>query len=57
MKPEISSVGDQIMYRDKGSASWVKVKVMSQGGKASGKNWANLNIQDENKDIPLGKIS
>ena len=57
MKPEIPSVGDQIMYRDKGSASWVKVKVMSRGGKASGKNWANLNIQDENKDIPLGKIS
>ena len=55
VKPEIPSVGDQIMYRDKGSASWVKAKVMSRGGKATGKNWAYLNIQDENKDIPLGK--
>ena len=55
VKPEIPSVGDQIMYRDKGSASWLKAKVMSRGGKATGKNWAYLNIQDENKDIPLGK--
>ena len=42
------------MYRSKGSKSWVKAKVISKGGKAKGKNWAYLNVQDEDKDEPSG---
>ena len=53
-KQNIPSIGENIKYRAKDSDTWVKAKVISKGGKASGKNWAYLNIQDENKDTPSG---
>ena len=42
------------MYRIKGSETWKKAKVVSKGGKATGKNWAYLNIQDDDKDTQAG---
>ncbi|CAC5414014.1 unnamed protein product [Mytilus coruscus] len=34
--------------------TWVKAKVVSKGGKSTGKNWAYLNLQDENEDAQVG---
>ncbi|CAC5379707.1 unnamed protein product [Mytilus coruscus] len=51
---DIPHVGDEIVYKSKGNDTWVKAKVMSRGGKTSGKNWAYMNIQDENKDAQFG---
>ena len=57
VKPKIKlpKVGENIEYRTKGSDLWVKGKVLSRGGKATGKNWAFLNIQEDNKVDPCGK--
>ena len=53
-KPSIPSVGDSIEYCTKDNHNWVKANVLSKGGKASGKNWAFLNIQEEGKTSPSG---
>ncbi|KAG1681910.1 Retrovirus-related Pol polyprotein from transposon RE2 [Nymphon striatum] len=50
----IPHVGDEIVYRTKENDTWVKAKVMSRGGKSTGKNRAYLNVQDENKDAQYG---
>ena len=53
-KRAIPNTGESIEYRVNGSETWVKAKVISRGGKTTGKNWAYLNIQEENKDSPSG---
>lgn len=53
-KCSIPKTGENIEYRANGSDTWVKAKVISKGGKATGKNWAYLNIQEENKETPSG---
>ena len=54
-KKKIPKVGESIEYRASGSDLWVKGKVLSRGGKATGKNWAFLNVQEDNKVDPCGK--
>ena len=44
----------KIRYRMKGSDVWHESQVLSRGGKASGKNWAYLNIQDVGEEQPKG---
>lgn len=53
-KFSIPHVGENIEYRINGSETWVKAKVLSIGGKSTGKNWAHLNLQEENKHSPSG---
>jgi transposase InsO family protein len=53
-KKRIPNVGDKIEFQLPGDPRWVKAKVLSRGGKATGKNWAYLNVQEENKDSPSG---
>ena len=50
----IPHVGDEILYRKKGNDDWTKAKILSKGGKTSGKNWAYLNIQNEDTDKQSG---
>ena len=51
---DIPRIGDNIVYRTKGDETWVKAKVVSRGGKATGKNWAYLNVQNDNDDSRSG---
>ncbi|CAC5410126.1 unnamed protein product [Mytilus coruscus] len=51
---DIPHVGDNIVYKMKENDTWVKAKVVSKGGKSTGKNWAYLNLQDENEDAQVG---
>lgn len=37
-----------------GNDRWMKAKDISRGVKATGKNWAYLNIQEENQELPSG---
>ncbi|CAC5411358.1 unnamed protein product [Mytilus coruscus] len=51
---DIPHVGENIVYKMKENDTWVKAKVVSKGGKSTGKNWAYLNLQDENEDAQVG---
>ena len=53
-KKSIPNVGDKIEFQLPGDPRWVKAKVLSRGGKVTGKNWAYLNVQEENKELPSG---
>ena len=37
----------KIVYRLNGSDYWIESVVLSRGGKATGKNWPYLNVQDK----------
>ena len=46
-KIELPRNNQKIVYRLNGSDSWIESVVLSRGGKATGKNWAYLNVQDK----------
>ena len=50
----LPKVRSNIRYRLKGSDSWIETTIQSRGGKAKGKNWAYLNIQDQGEDFVKG---
>ncbi|CAG2190172.1 unnamed protein product [Mytilus edulis] len=51
---DIPHVGENIVNKMKENDTWVKAKVVSKGGKSTGKHWAYLNLQDENEDAQVG---
>lgn len=53
-KESIPHVGENILYKLKGDDTWFKAKILSKGGKSTGKNKSYLNIQTENTDSPSG---
>ena len=42
----LPTVGQAILYKTHDDDDWNKAKVASKGGKAGGKNWAYLNLED-----------
>lgn len=51
---DLPRVGQQIMYLPTGQDKWKKSKIISKGGKATGKNWAYMNVQDQDDEKPKG---
>ncbi|CAC5359188.1 unnamed protein product [Mytilus coruscus] len=45
---------EKTVYKMKENDTWVKAKVVSKGGKSTGKHWAYLNLRDENEDAQVG---
>ena len=48
-KIELPRNNQKIVYPLNGSDSWIESVVLSRAGKATGKNWAYLNVQDKGK--------
>ncbi|KAG1673036.1 DNA polymerase epsilon subunit 2 [Nymphon striatum] len=49
---ELPRVNEKITYLLNGSDTWKESCVISRGGKATGRNWAYLNIQDCDEEKP-----
>ena len=50
----LPKVHDIVEYLPVGSDEWRKAKIVSRGGKATGKNWAYLNILDDGENETKG---